>query len=230
MSPLQAACKAGHLKVVQKLLDAGSNANTTDNYGKQIHPDTTVNEFYMEIIHAQFIWVMYSLKEYCAVYFSTYAKKLTPRYLHEYTPLCVPCGPTKYHLRPDDIYCFLSPNIEKISRQLRLKFVSYNLLLPTTNFRPTFPRLWCHDCRKPPKATCANHRVDNNSPNKPPTLGQQVDGAITTWGPSVNYVVETAQGWALVALDASCTTAVTVTEYLSPLATYIADWMGNLFR
>ena len=31
----------------------------------------------MEIIHAQFIWVMYLLKEYCAVYFSTCAKKLT---------------------------------------------------------------------------------------------------------------------------------------------------------
>ncbi|CAL4130460.1 unnamed protein product, partial [Meganyctiphanes norvegica] len=30
-----------------------------------------------EIIHAQFIWLMYWLKEYCAVYFSTRAKKLT---------------------------------------------------------------------------------------------------------------------------------------------------------
>jgi len=93
-----------------------------------------------------------------------------------------------------------------------------------------FQNLWCHDCHKKPKASCANHRVDNNSPDKVATIGQQVDGVITTWGPSVNYVVETAQGWALVALDASCSTATTVTEYISPFATYIAQWMNNLFR
>jgi len=93
-----------------------------------------------------------------------------------------------------------------------------------------FQNLWCHDCHKKPKASCANHRVDNNSPDKVATIGQQVDGVITTWGPSVNYVVETAQGWALVALDASCSTATTVTEYLSPFTTYIAQWMNNLFR
>ncbi|XP_042861349.1 uncharacterized protein LOC122246414 isoform X3 [Penaeus japonicus] len=83
--------------------------------------------------------------------------------------------------------------------------------------------LWCHDCQSVPKSSCATHRVDNRSPASTVTLGQQLDSTLESWKPTFTRVVETAHGWSVVAIDTTYSTAVTISDMVTPLMTYIID-------
>ncbi|KAK8748453.1 hypothetical protein OTU49_016153 [Cherax quadricarinatus] len=98
------------------------------------------------------------------------------------------------------------------------------------NYGNLFVNLWCHDCQDIPKATCMTHNVSNRSATSCATIGQQVDRTVEAWTPSVMRLVETTQGWALIAVDATYSTITSISEYVTPLTSYITDWFNSFME
>ncbi|KAG7161034.1 uncharacterized protein LOC121875554 [Homarus americanus] len=176
--------------------------------------------------HAKLTDQPHSLLPTCSVCYDEFSEMRIPRYLLCHHTFCEEC--IHQMIKCDKVEC---PLCRKVCRVTSVNLLQTNNdVLTMAKYGNLFVNLWCHDCQDTPKATCMTHRVDNQSPTSEPTLGQQVDNTVEAWTPTVMRMVETTQGWAVVAMDATYATITSVSEYVAPLTTYISEWFNSLLQ
>ncbi|XP_069940436.1 E3 ubiquitin-protein ligase trim-21 isoform X3 [Cherax quadricarinatus] len=173
----------------------------------------------------------HSLLPTCSVCLDEFCEKRLPKYLTCHHTFCDEC--IHQLLKFGKIECPLCRKITQVTSADVLQ--TNNDVLTMANYGNLFVNLWCHDCQDIPKATCMTHNVSNRSATSCATIGQQVqyacvDRTVEAWTPSVMRLVETTQGWALIAVDATYSTITSISEYVTPLTSYITDWFNSFME
>ncbi|XP_042861019.1 uncharacterized protein LOC122246414 isoform X2 [Penaeus japonicus] len=161
----------------------------------------------------------HSLLPACSVCLDEFCEKRPPKYLSCHHTFCEDC--IHQLLRGGKVECPLCRKVTRVTSTTHLQ--TNNDVLTMAKYGDIVSSLWCHDCQSVPKSSCATHRVDNRSPASTVTLGQQLDSTLESWKPTFTRVVETAHGWSVVAIDTTYSTAVTISDMVTPLMTYIID-------
>lgn len=176
------------------------------------------------IYHAKSTEQAHSLLPTCSVCLDEFSEKRPPKYLECHHTFCEEC--IHQLLNVGKIECPLCRKTTHVTSADVLQ--TNNDILTMANYGNLFINLWCHECQDTPKATCMTHNVSNLSAISQQTLGQQVDSAVEAWTPTVMRLVETTQGWVLVAVDATYSTITSISKFITPIASYITDWFNSI--
>ncbi|KAK3856323.1 hypothetical protein Pcinc_037349 [Petrolisthes cinctipes] len=169
----------------------------------------------------------HSLLPVCSVCLDDFNEaKRPPKYLSCHHTFCEEC--IHQLVRAGEVECPLCRHVTKLSSHQLLQ--TNNDVLTMVKYGNMIVNLWCEDCGTPPQSTCNTHNVINKAATyKQNTFVQQLGSTVEAWQPTVVRVVETAQGWGVVAADLTYTTITTVGEYVAPIAAYVSDWFSHTF-
>lgn len=166
----------------------------------------------------------HSLLPACSVCLDDFTEKRLPKYLSCHHTFCKEC--IQQLLKYGMVHCPLCRKPTNVTSVDSLQ--TNNDVLTMAEYGNVFVNLWCYDCHDTPRASCLMHRVRNRSAGSQPTLGQQVDNTVEAWTPTVMRVVETTQGWVILATDATYSAVTKVSDFVAPVTSYVIDWLMSV--